>query len=64
VHRIAKAKAEGKDAGRQPTARRQASDMLRLKAEGKSAGDMLAALGISRASILGILAESAVPKGN
>ncbi|MGY2993783.1 recombinase family protein [Mesorhizobium sp. URHB0026] len=55
---IAKAKAEGKYAGRQPTARRQAGEVLRLKAEGKSAGDIVAALGISRASVFRILAES------
>lgn len=55
---IAKAKAEGKYVGRQPTARRQAGDVLRLKAEGKSAGDIVAALGISRASVFRILAES------
>jgi DNA invertase Pin-like site-specific DNA recombinase len=55
---IAKAKAEGKYVGRQPTARRQAGEVLRLKAEGKSAGDIVAALGISRASVFRILAES------
>lgn len=55
---IAKAKAEGKYAGRQPTARRQSGEVLRLKAEGKSAGDIVAALGISRASVFRILAEA------
>lgn len=55
---IAKAKAEGKYTGRQPTARRQASEVLRLKAEGKSAGDIVATLGISRASVFRILAEN------
>ncbi|MGX9143483.1 recombinase family protein [Mesorhizobium sp. 128a] len=55
---IAKAKAEGKYIGRQPTARRQASEVLRLKTEGKSAGDIVATLGISRASVFRILAES------
>ncbi|AZO61223.1 MAG: recombinase family protein [Mesorhizobium sp.] len=54
---IAKAKAEGKYVGRQPTARRQASEVLRLKSEGKSVGDIVAALGISRASVFRILAE-------
>ncbi|MGX5830075.1 recombinase family protein [Mesorhizobium sp. 43Arga] len=54
---IAKAKADGKYAGRQPTARRQAGEVLRLKAEGKSAGDIVATLGISRASVFRILAE-------
>lgn len=55
---IAKAKAEGKYVGRQPTARRQASEVLRLRSEGKSAGDIVAALGISRASVFRILAEA------
>lgn len=56
---IAKAKAEGKYAGRQPTARRQADEVLRLKAGGKSANDIVAALGISRASVFRILADNA-----
>ena len=56
---IAKAKAEGKYAGRQPTARRKAKEVLRLKAEGKSANDIKDALGISRASVFRILAEQA-----
>ena len=55
---IAKAKAEGKYAGRQPTERRQASDVLRLRAEGKSANDIKKSLGISRASVFRILAEN------
>ncbi|WP_245307331.1 helix-turn-helix domain-containing protein [Mesorhizobium sp. AA23] len=42
----------------QPATRRQASEVLRLKAEGKSAGDIAAALGISRASVFRILAEN------
>lgn len=54
---IAKAKAEGKYVGRQPTARRKAQDVLRLRAEGKSANDIKTALGISRASVFRILAE-------
>jgi DNA invertase Pin-like site-specific DNA recombinase len=54
---IAKAKAEGKYEGRQPTARRQAGEVLRLRAEGKSAGDIVATLKISRASVFRILAE-------
>jgi DNA invertase Pin-like site-specific DNA recombinase len=55
---IAKAKAEGKYQGRQPTARRKASEVLRLRAEGKSASDIKEALGISRASVFRILAEN------
>lgn len=55
---IAKAKAEGKYQGRQPTARRKAKDVIRMRAEGKSASDIKDALGISRASVFRILAES------
>ncbi|UVK56345.1 recombinase family protein [Mesorhizobium sp. AR02] len=54
---IAKAKADGKYAGRQPTARAKATDVLRMRAEGMSVSDMVAALGISRASIFRILAD-------
>ena len=56
---IAKAKADGKYAGRQPTARRKAAEVLQLRAEGKSANDIKEALGISRASVFRILAEQA-----
>lgn len=55
---IAKAKAEGKYQGRQPTAQRQAKEVLRLREEGKSANDIKEALGISRASVFRILAEN------
>lgn len=54
---IAKAKAEGKYAGRQPTARRKAEEVMRLRAEGQSANDIVKALGISRASYFRIVAE-------
>lgn len=62
---IAKAKAEGKYAGRQPTARAKATEVLRMRTEGKSVSDTVAALGISRASVFRILAEhaEAVPTG-
>ena len=56
---IAKAKAEGKYRGRQPTARRKSKEVLRLRAEGKSANDIKDALSISRASVFRILAENA-----
>ncbi|MER8422052.1 recombinase family protein [Mesorhizobium sp. M1329] len=56
---IARAKAEGKYEGRQPTARAKAKDVLRMRAEGKSVSDTVAALGISRASVFRILAEHA-----
>ncbi|ODA91853.1 DNA invertase [Mesorhizobium sp. SEMIA 3007] len=54
---IAKAKAEGKYAGRQPTARAKAKDVLRMRSEGKSVTDIVTALGISRASVFRIMAE-------
>lgn len=53
---IAKAKAEGKYAGRQPTARAKAKDVLRMRADGMSVSDTVSALGISRASVFRILA--------
>lgn len=55
---IAKAKAEGKYKGRQPTARKMAAEVLRLRAEGKSANDIKTALGIARSSVFRILAEN------
>ena len=55
---ITRAKADGKYQGRQPTARRRAADVMRLKSEGKSASDIVKALGISRASVFRIMAES------
>ena len=58
---IAKAKAEGKYRGRQPTARKQTAEVMRLKAEGKSASDIVKALRISRASVFRIFAENAAP---
>jgi len=53
---IAKAKADGKYQGRQPTARRKASEVMRLNSEGKSANDIVRMLGISRASVFRIVA--------
>ena len=58
---IAKAKADGKYQGRQPTARRQSAEVMKLKAEGKSANDIVKALGISRASVFRIMAENSLP---
>ena len=58
---IAKAKADGKYKGRQPTARRKTSDVLRLRADGRSANDIVDTLGISRASVFRILAEHPEP---
>lgn len=55
---IAKARAEGKYQGRQPTARKKSAAVLKLRAEGKSANDIKDALGISRASVFRILADN------
>ena len=55
---IAKAKADGKYQGRQPTARKKTADVLKLRAEGRSASDIVSALSISRASVFRILAEN------
>lgn len=52
---IAKAKEEGKYKGRAPTAKRKASDVLRLKAEGKTADQIAAELDVSRSSVFRIL---------
>ncbi|TPN83846.1 recombinase family protein [Mesorhizobium sp. CU2] len=52
---IAKAKADGKYKGRAPTARRKAADVLRLKAEGKTADAIVHELNVSRSSVFRIL---------
>lgn len=52
---IAKAKAEGKYKGRAPTARNKAADVLRLKAEGKTADAIVHELNVSRSSVFRIL---------
>jgi DNA invertase Pin-like site-specific DNA recombinase len=56
---IAKAKAEGRYKGRAPTARAKAHEVRRLKAEGKSIPDIIAATGISRASVYRALNDPA-----
>ncbi|RTM01172.1 recombinase family protein [Ancylobacter aquaticus] len=56
---IAKAKEEGKYKGRAPTARRQADEVIRLKAEGLTGDAIAAKLGIRRASVFRILKEAA-----
>lgn len=61
---IAKAKAEGKYKGRAPTARRKAEDVMRLRAEGKSANEIKEELGISRASVFRIVKENTISAGN
>jgi DNA invertase Pin-like site-specific DNA recombinase len=54
---IAKAKAEGKYKGRAPTARRRATDVRRLRAEGKTVEVIVKELGISRSSVFRALRE-------
>jgi DNA invertase Pin-like site-specific DNA recombinase len=58
---VAKAKAEGKYKGRAPTARRKASEVHKLRAEGKSVPEIVDLLSISRASIFRILKERQEP---
>ena len=55
---IAKAKAEGKYAGRVPTARRQTDEAQRLRGEGMHPLVIADRLGISKASVYRILAGS------
>lgn len=57
---IAKAKAEGKYKGRAPTARARADDVLSLKAAGVGPAEIARQLGLSRASVYRILADSAI----
>ena len=52
---IAKAKAAGAYKGRAPTARRQADDIRRLKAEGVKPAEIATRLNISRASVYRLL---------
>jgi DNA invertase Pin-like site-specific DNA recombinase len=54
---VAKARAAGKYRGRVPTARRQAGEVRRLRAEGVGAAEIARRLGIGRASVYRVLAE-------
>jgi DNA invertase Pin-like site-specific DNA recombinase len=54
---IAKAKAEGKYKGRQPTARRQLAEVQRLLAEGIGKAEIARRLGIARASVYNMLSD-------
>ena len=56
---IAKAKREGRYAGRAPIARRQAAEIIRLKSEGVSPPEIAVRLGIGRASVYRVLGEQA-----
>ncbi len=56
---IAKAKAEKKYKGRAPTARRQASEIIKLKAEGVRPTEIAKRLNVGRASVYRVLGEQA-----
>ena len=55
---IAKAKREGKYKGRAPTARRQATAVMALRAEGVSPGDIARKLGVARSSVYRVIKEA------
>ena len=55
---IAKAKAAGRYKGRKPTAGAKAEDVLRLRAEGKTAEAIADATGVGRTSVFRILKEA------
>lgn len=57
---VAKAKAEGRYKGRVPTARRQSSRVIELRASGLGPSAIAATLSISRASVYRILGEASV----
>ena len=52
---IARAKREHRYKGRVPTARRQASEIIRLKSEGVRPSEIAVKLGIGRASVYRVL---------
>ncbi|AWB48293.1 DNA invertase [Gemmobacter aquarius] len=54
---IAKAKAEGKYKGRKPTARAQAEEVKRLRAEGVGASEIAQRLGMGRASVYRVMGD-------
>ena len=54
---IAKAKREGRYKGRVPTVRRQAAEIIRLKASGVRPSEIASKLGIGRASVYRVLGE-------
>lgn len=55
---IAKARKDGKFRGRVPTARRQGSEVVKLKAKGVAPSEIAKRLNISRASVYRILSET------
>jgi DNA invertase Pin-like site-specific DNA recombinase len=60
---IAKAQAAGKYKGRQPTARNQAAEVIRLAADGMKRDDIATQLEITTASAYRILAASKAKRG-
>ena len=56
---IAQAKAQGRYKGRVPTARRQAAEVARLKADGLMPSGIASNLGIGRASVYRVLGSQA-----
>jgi DNA invertase Pin-like site-specific DNA recombinase len=54
---IARAKAEGKYKGRQPTARAKSKEVIQMKEDGASVKEIVAQLGVSRASVYRILSD-------
>ena len=54
---IAKAKREGRYKGRVPTARRQATEIIRLKEAGVTPSEIASRLGIGRASVYRVLGD-------
>jgi DNA invertase Pin-like site-specific DNA recombinase len=55
---IAKAKADGKYPGRQPTARAKSADIVRMAQEGKTRDRIAMELKVSRASVYRVLADA------
>ncbi len=55
---IAKAKAEGKYKGRQPTARARSDEVLALKEQGAGPSKIAREIGISRSSVYRILRQT------
>jgi DNA invertase Pin-like site-specific DNA recombinase len=60
---IAKAKAQGRYKGRVPTARRKATEIVRLKEAGVMPSEIASRLGIGRASVYRVLGTSTCGAG-
>ena len=58
---VARARAQGKYKGRKPTARAKSAEVIKMKAEGRTADAIAEALNISRASVFRILREKYDP---